>query len=132
MLEELDKYNSITTNRTLQCDSKILGNNWVYNPKNPFLNYLFSQRVVIGQNAEFVKSNILDTNVSIPQSRFIGPIVFVIYINDLCSVAIHSNQSVINYTCLLIQNCSGNDYTQFLGILVEEYLTWENQVEHLI
>lgn len=55
------------------------------------------QRVVVNKDGRSVKSGIIETRVGIPQGSIIGPVIFLIYINDLGDIVGDVNEGIINY-----------------------------------
>lgn len=183
-------YDCINRNYLLQkmCKYGIRGN-----AQKWFQSYFSNrqQRVKISGDGKVVKSSILTNNEGVAQGSIIGPLAFILFINDLSTIVIDSKATITNYaddTNLIIGysdpkelvvggnemflktkkwcdnnnlvinsaktklvifntnrsnkekpakiNIDGKDIavtnnTQFLGVIIDEYLKWTPQINKL-
>ena len=80
-----------------------------------------SQRVVL----EGASSDSEPVVSGVPQGTVLGPVLFLLYINDLPDVAVHSTARLFADDCIVYRLIKNNDYTILLQNDLNKIAEWE-------
>ena len=86
--------------------------------------YLFSRYQFVSHNSTTSSSNAI--NIGVPQGSILGPLLFLIYINDLLDAIISKPCLFANDTCLILNNRSASALETACNLELHNLYKWCN------
>jgi len=91
-------------------------------PKNSFKSYLTNRsQVVVFKNHQSSLGNI---TIGVPQGSILGPLLFLIYINDIFNCADSIPRLFVDDTCLLVEANSPKELNDLFDIELTKVTNW--------